>query len=103
MNVFVLIKDIRTIYPVIAIGFACFVTPAFAAEPSDVKSSEAAGTALAASDFEKLDTNADGKLSDKEVASDKSLTGKFKFVDSDGDGGINADEYDKFKKLVRLK
>lgn len=105
MHVFAFIKDVRTVYSVLALSMSCFLAPAYAADSAEATPAAATEPASNATvgDFGKLDANKDGKLTEKEVTGDKLLTSKFKFADSDGDGGINADEYDKFKKLVYLK
>lgn len=48
-------------------------------------------------DFEKLDSNHNGKISLKEAAKDKGLTLNFDVVDANKDGSINSDEFAAFK------
>lgn len=43
--------------------------------------------------FESLDRNSDQRLSQSEVASDESLSGKFAALDVDGDGYVTKREY----------
>ena len=103
MHAFGVSHHVRTLYTLMAIGLSSMTSPVFAGDVADVKAIEPAVATEHFADFKKLDANSDGKLVDKEVAGDKLLASKFKFADTDGDGGINADEYEKFKKLVYLK
>lgn len=103
MHAFGKLQHVRSIYTLMVIGLSTLASPVFAGDGADVKATEPTVATEHLADFKKLDANSDGKLVDKEVASDKLLASKFKFADTDGDGGINADEYEKFKKMVYLK
>lgn len=103
MNVINIIQHRRSKYAILAAGLTCFVHLAFAAEVEELKAAEPTSKGETVGDFKKLDANNDGKLAEKEVASDQLLATKFKFADTDGDGSINPSEYEKFKKLVYLK
>ena len=56
-----------------------------------------------ASEFKKLDSNMDGKLSREEATQDKDLVGKFSQADSNKDGTLDAKEYADYKSAVQQK
>lgn len=49
------------------------------------------------SEFNKLDSNQDQKLSQQEIAADADFAGHFKQADANSDGALAADEYSTFK------
>ncbi len=55
------------------------------------------------SEFKKLDTNHDGKLSHKEVARDKDFRGHFDRADSNNDGVLVSEEYSNYKSAAQQK
>jgi len=51
--------------------------------------------AFAATDFETLDVNDDGAISQSEASVDATLMGQFKELDTDGNGELSEEEFAK--------
>jgi Ca2+-binding EF-hand superfamily protein len=72
-------------------------------KPTEAKTADAIAKAPTDSDFKRLDSNGDGKLSLKEAVKDKALASQFDAVDVNHDGMIAADEYAAYKATLVSK
>ena len=70
---------------------------------TDAKTADALTKAPNDSDFKRLDSNGDGKLSLKEAVKDKALATQFDATDVNHDGMIAADEYAAYKATLVSK
>lgn len=88
----------RALASILALCFACVSLETLAYGTADDISQ-----APLESEFKKLDTNHDGKLTHEEVARDKDFAGNFDHADSNGDGVLAIEEYSKFKSAAQQK
>ena len=70
---------------------------------TDAKTADALTKAPTDSDFKRLDSNGDGKLSLKEAVKDKALAAQFDAIDVNHDGMIALDEYAAYKATLVSK
>jgi Ca2+-binding EF-hand superfamily protein len=70
---------------------------------TDAKTADALTKAPTDSDFKRLDSNGDGKLSLKEAVKDKALAAQFDAIDVNHDGMIAVDEYAAYKATLVSK
>lgn len=77
------------------------ITRAFAdIKVAETDKADAAATKAAESDFKKLDSNGDGKISLKEAMKDKALANVFDVTDADHDGMVSLSEYLTYKSAL---
>jgi hypothetical protein len=83
--------------------FLCGVAPQLALAETNAPARIVAADAPADTDFKKLDSNSDSKISLKEAVKDKSLATSFDVTDVNKDGNITTDEYASYKAAMQMK
>lgn len=77
------------------------ITRAFAdAKVAETGNAGNAATKASESDFKKLDSNGDGKISFQEAVKDKTLINVFDVADADHDGMVSLSEYLNYKSAL---
>jgi hypothetical protein len=78
-----------------ATAYAQAKSPTFGPGPAQTTTAQPAAASSAASAFERADINHDGQLSPQEAAQLPAIAGRFKQLDTDGNGALSRSEFDK--------